>query len=145
VTVTSAAYPLAYLHLGRGRVDLLTADLRAALLTSGYSPADTHQWFADVQSFETVGAGYTAGGTALPNTAFDFDLDAGRAVLTCDQLLFDQAGFTARYAVVFAAAGDAGSSPLLAYVDFGDDVSPGGQPFPLTFSGGVLRLGPVTA
>lgn len=145
MSATCSPYPLTYRHLGRARVDLLTADLRLALVTSAYSPAPGDEWFSDAQAAETSGPGYTAGGQALDNVEFDFDTEAGRAVLTCDPVTFDEPAFTARYGVIYAATGDPGTSPLLAYLDPGADLTAdGGEPLVFTFTPGVLRLGPVT-
>lgn len=144
VTAAAVAYPLAYRHLGRGRVDLLTADLRLMLCTSGYVPADTDEYLPVASAFETAGAGYTAGGAVLPNRSFDYDTTVRRAVLTCDPVVFTAAGVVARFGVVYAAAGDAAARPLLARIDFGADVDPDGQDLTVTFTAGVIRLGPVT-
>lgn len=143
-TPTALAYPLALRHLGRGRVDLLTADLRLMLCTSGYVPADTDEYLPVPAAWETAGTGYPAGGLALPNRSFDYDTALRRAVLTCDPVVFPAAGFVARWGVVYAAGGDFAARPLLARIDFGADVDPGGQDFTVTFADGVIRLGPVS-
>lgn len=144
--LTATTYRLAYRHLGRGRAgDLLTADTRLALVTAAYTPADTDEWWSTLQAAETTGAGYAAGGLDLPNSTFDTDPATGRAVLGCDPLVLTDAGFTARWAVLFVNTGDPATSPLLSFVDLGTDISPDGADLQLAFPSGVLRLGPVTA
>lgn len=142
-SLTAVVYPLAWVHLGRGRLgDLLTADLRVALLTSGYVPADTHEWFADVRAYETVGVGYVAGGQAVTGRTLDYDTTAGKAPLTCYPAVFPAASFTARWAVLYLAGDAPATSPLVSRIDLGADVQPGGDAFTLTFSAALMRIGP---
>lgn len=140
---TARIYPAAYLHLGLARVQLLTADLKVTLLDSSYTPGDDHTWAADLTG-EVAGGSYPFGG--VPVTGRDYALagDTGTAVLTCDPVAVDDPAFTYRYAVLYADTGDPAASPLLASFDTGADtdatLSP---PLTLTFTAGLIRLGPI--
>lgn len=146
-TLTARPYRLAGRHQLRGRFgDLLTADVRLMLTTSAYTPADADEWATTPANAEASGAGYTAGGIALPNRTVD-NVTAGgvtRAVLGCDPITFTDAGFTARWAVVYLNTGDPATSPLLSYIDLAADVSPAGEDLTLTFTDGVFRAAPAT-
>jgi hypothetical protein len=143
VSATATAYPLAYRHLGRGRVDLLTADIRVGLTNAQYVPAAGDEWWGPVSAgFEIAGAGYVAGGQPIAHRSFDYDPVVGAAVLVCDPVVFPDAFFTCRRAVVYAAAATPGSSPLLSWVDFGALIAPAGQSLTVTFTAGVLSVGP---
>lgn len=141
--LTAAVYPLAYRHMGRGRLgDLLTADVRIMLVTSGYTPTDTDEFVTTPGIAEARGASYYQGGMQLQNRGFDLNTTTGKAVLTADPILFAAAGWTARYAVVYVnnLAGYQ-AAPLISRIDLGTDVSPAGDDYTLTFSGGVLAIG----
>lgn len=140
--LVSVPYPLAYLHLGLGHIDLQAADVRLMLATGAYTPAATDEWAAAVTPYEAAGTGYSAGGVSLPNHAFAYDANVGRAVLTCDPVVFARPTFIARHAVVYAAV--AAGNALLAHADFGADIDPAGTDITLSFPAGVLRLGPTT-
>lgn len=144
--LTATPYPLVYRHLGRGRVgDLLRAEVRLGFVTAAYTPAAADEWWAGPRAAEAYGAGYAAGGLALPNSTFDTDAATGRAVLGCDPLVITGAGFTVRWCVLFVSTGDPASSPLLSYVDLGAELSPAGADLPLSFPSGVFRIGPAAA
>lgn len=141
--LVATAYPQTWVHLGRGRYgDLLTADLRLALVSSSYTAADGHAWWADAQDFETAGPGYTPGGQQVTGRSLDYDPAAGRAPLGCYTVTWADAAFIARTAIAYVTTDDPATSPLLARIDLGVEVNPGGQDFNLTFSAGLLRIGP---
>lgn len=147
MSLTATAYRLGYRHLGRGRIgDLQTAALRLMLTTNAYTPAAAvDEWALTPAAAEAAGTGYTPGGAVLTGVTFDDDPGTGRSVLRCDPVLFADAGFIARWAVLYVLGGDYPSSPLLSFVDLGADVSPAGEDLLLSFPAGLLRIGPTTA
>ncbi len=140
----SRPYPQVFAHLGLARVSLELFAVNALLLTDAYpaADADEHAWYADIEAYESAGPGYVHGGLALPNTAFGYDDDLGRAVLSSDPLVIDDAGAPFRYVAVYQPAGTPADSPLIAYADTVQDNDPAGDTITLIFAGGVLRLGP---
>lgn len=66
-------YGHALRHFVAGDIDFDLDTIRAALVTSAYTPAQTHEfWSTHVEANETSGTGYTAGGEALTTKAVTF-------------------------------------------------------------------------
>ena len=106
---------------GDAPIDFLTDTIRCALTTSSYTPNQTtHEWFSDITN-EVVGAGYTALGVALASKT----LSASALVTTLDAAdpSWAASTITARYAIFYKDTGTAGTSPLIAYADFGGNIS----------------------
>lgn len=124
--------------------DLISADVRLALVTSAYAPnvsATGHDTWSDVSATQiAAGNGYTSGGFALtgesiaPSAANDgFKFSSGNAVWTASG-----AGIPAwRYGILYVNGSLWGrASPLLGY--FLGDSAP--ADVPLTASGNPLTL-----
>jgi hypothetical protein len=119
--------------------DFLSDTVKVALTTSSYTPnQDTHDFFNDVTN-EVSGTGYTAGGSTLgsktlaaTNNVVKFDAaDTSWATST----------ITARRAVIYKDTGTSSTSPLLAWVDFGADVSSSAGTFQITWdSAGIMTI-----
>jgi hypothetical protein len=116
--------------------------LKVALVTSSYTPNfDTHDFFDDITS-EVTGTGYTAGGATLGSQTCTLDT-------TDDELVFDGADttwpsstITARGAVIYKSTGVAGTSPLIAYIDFTTDRVSDGGTFQITWAAeGIINIG----
>lgn len=144
VVPVAQPYPMAYVSLGLARLDLLNATLRVMLTGAAYVPADTDEFVAVPAQFETYGPGYVTGGPELVNRDWALDTTTGRAVLSADPVTFTDAGFLARFAVVYADTGDPTTSPLISRLDFGVAINPAGDDLQLAFAQGVIRVGPVT-
>lgn len=105
-------------------IDWDTNTIRVMLTTSSYTPnQDTHVDLADgARTNEVSGTGYTADGEALGTKTNATSLN----VLTLDaaDTQWTTATFTARRAVIFDdASGVDATSPLISWVDFGQDES----------------------
>lgn len=105
-----------------GGVDFDTDTFKIMLVTSTYSPdKDAHLDRADVTN-EVTGTGYTSGGgttavTVTKDTANDrIDVDFG-------DVSFTSATITAAAGVIYKSTGTAANDILVAYLDFGGDVS----------------------
>ncbi|AXQ68276.1 hypothetical protein HOT99_gp072 [Caulobacter phage CcrBL10] len=119
--------------LVNGDIAFDTDTFKVMLVTSAYTPnKDTHTRKNQVTN-EVTGAGYTAGGqasavTITPDTAND------REDLSFATVTWTSATITARAAVIYKDTGTASTSPLIAYVDFGTDVSSTNANFAVSFS-----------
>jgi hypothetical protein len=123
MAVTSFVYGLALTSLFNAEIDFDTATVKAMLCTSSYVPAqDTHRYKSSVTN-EVVGAGYTAGGVTLTGKTVTYTAGTNTLALDADDPSWTGSTITARYLVFYVDTGTAGTSPLLAYVDFGADVS----------------------
>ena len=138
----SFLYNSAKFRLLQGTFDFANDTFKVALLTSAYAPdKDAHQYFADIDH-EVSGSGYIAGGKAVENIALSQDDANDRAILDADDLAWSVASFTARAAVVYKDTGSAATSPLLAYIDFEEDLEANGEDFLLLWhEDGIIALG----
>lgn len=123
MTVTAHVYgvPIKNMYSGANVVDWDTDTIKVALCTSTYTPdVDTHDFFNDITN-EVSGTGYTAGGKTLAPTAPTYDTATNETRMDAADTEWTAATITARYAVIYKSTGTASTSPLITYVDFGED------------------------
>jgi hypothetical protein len=122
-------------------IDFDTDTLKVALVTSSYTPnQDTHDFFDDVTN-EVTGTGYTAGGATLANPAVTLDTTNDLVKFDADDTVWSTATITARAGVLYKSTGTASTSGLIAYIDFGSDVTSTAADFTIAWhSNGILRL-----
>lgn len=124
------------------RVDWVTDTIKVALLKEGYIPdQDVHDFFSDVSAQEIAGAGYTAGGVALGTKTATYDAATNTTRLDAADSEWVAASFTAYYAVILKDTGVAATSPLLGYVDFGENKTVSSGTFKIEWDStdGVIR------
>lgn len=129
--------------IANGSINLGTDTIKLMLVGSGYTPnIDTHTKRSDVTS-EVSGAGYTSGGVALANKTVTMNTTSDKGVFDADDVTFSTATITARGAVLYKARGGASSADeLIAYLDFGSDITSTAGNFNITFdANGILTLG----
>lgn len=120
--------------LAKAVFDLDTATVKGMLVTSTYSPnKDTHTKRSDVTN-EVSGAGYTAGGATITATITK-DTANDRLDISFANPSWSTATITARALVLYISRGGAASADeLIAYADFGSDVTSTGATFSVTFT-----------
>jgi hypothetical protein len=123
-----------------GGIDLDSDTIRLALVTSSYTPdQDAHEYFDDVTN-EVSGTGYTADGAALANKAVTQDNTDNEGVFDADDVEWANSTITARAGVLWKDTGTDATSPLIRYVDFGQDKSTSGTTFKVTWPAeGILN------
>lgn len=116
--------------------------IKVSLHTASYTPdADAHDFFNDVDN-EITSDGYTAGGATLANQAVSQDNTDNEAVFDADDVSWSGLTATPRYAVIYKSTGDAATSPLIAYVDFGGDETLTADDFSLAWNAeGIINIG----
>ncbi len=121
--------------LVKGDLDFDTLDCYGFLVTSAYTPnKGTHNRRDDANANEVTGTGYTAGGQETAVTQ-NLDTTNHRMDLSFANITWPTATITARAIVLYVRLGGAASAdPLIAYVDFGSDVSSTSAAFSVTFS-----------
>jgi len=142
-----AIYNKAKKKLLDGTIDLSTSGdtIKAALLTDAYTVnLDTHEFFSDVSGSQASASvsGYTPGGqdlaskTTVVDTVNDrVDFDAADVVWTITGSL------TARNVVLYKDTGVAGTSPLIAVINFGSNQTSTDGDFTIQWNvGGIIRL-----
>jgi hypothetical protein len=142
MAVTAKMYGLFLKSLANKEVDLDSDSLKVMLCTSSYVPnQDTHQYKSSVTN-EVTGTGYTAGGATLGSVTVVYDAPSNTLTLDAADASWPTSTLTARYAVVYDStpATDA-TRPLIAYVDFGADVSSTAATFTLAWdAAGIVTL-----
>ena len=140
MTVIANWYGLGKLNVINNNIDWVgIADMRVMLCTVDYSPnIDTHQYKSDITN-EVTGTGYDAGGKQVANRSAAYDSNSKKVELSGDDVSWQEATFTARYAVVYNndPATDA-EKHLLGYVDFGEDKSITDGEFRIEWHEGVV-------
>lgn len=122
-----------------GSIDLDTDTIKMMLVTSTYVPnIDTHTKRSDITN-EVVGTGYTAGGVTLANKTVTANTTTDKGVFTCDAISITTATITARGCVLYKSRGGASTADeIIAYGDFGSDVTSTGGTF--SISAPVLNI-----
>lgn len=113
--------------------NFLANTIKVALVTATYTPAQaTDQYWSTPVANEVAGTGYTAGGMTLASkTAATSGLVT---TFTGAATSWPTSTITARYAVVYdSTPGTSASDPLIAYVDFGANVSSTAGTFTITW------------
>lgn len=134
--MASFIYNSAIDDLANGNIDFGADTFNLLLVTSSYTAnKDTHVKRDDVTN-EVSGTGYTAGGAATACTVTK-DTATDKVTLSFASVSFSTATITAAGAVIYKARGGASSADeLVAFIDFGGDVSSTGA----TFSVGVSTI-----
>ncbi|SDN78823.1 hypothetical protein [Geodermatophilus sp. DSM 45219] len=128
--VSTFVYGLGLRQLVSGGINFPGDTIKAALLTSAYTPnQDTHEFFSAVSAAQVTGTGYTAGGVTLTSKTNNYDAATNTVTLDAADPAWANSTITAHYLVFYKDTGTAGTSPLLALVDFGADVSSTGAAF----------------
>lgn len=121
--MASLIYNSAVDDMSRGAIDFDTDTFKVLLVTNSYSPnKDTHDKRSHL-SHEVSGTGYTAGGVTSACTVTK-DTANDRVTLQFASVSWASSTITARGAVIYKSRGGAASQDeLVAYNDFGADVS----------------------
>lgn len=106
-----------------GQIDFDTDTFYMMLVTSSYTPnQDTHLDRADVTN-EVTGTNYTSAGQAVTVTVGSVDTANDRVDISFADVTWASSTITAAAAVVYKYTGTAANDLLVAYLDFGGDVS----------------------
>jgi hypothetical protein len=132
--MASLVYNSAVDGMARGLIDFDSDTFKAMLVTSTYSPnKDTHDKRDDVTN-EVTGTGYTAGGTTCAVTVTK-DTANDKVTITLGSVSWSSSTITARGCVYYKSRGGASSADeIVAYNDFGGDVSTTGGTFSVAAS-----------
>jgi hypothetical protein len=136
--VASVIYTSGLDDVFRSLINFDADTFKCLLVTSTYAPnKDIHTRRSDVTN-EVVGAGYTAGGAAATVTVTK-DTVNDRIDVSLGDVSWAAATITARGAVYYKSRGGAaGADELVAYIDFGTDVTSTAGTFSLSAS--TLRI-----
>ncbi len=131
--MASLIYNSAIDDMARNNIDFDTNTFKAMLVTSTYTPnKDTHDKRDDVTN-EATGTGYTAGGVTCACTVTK-DTANDRVTLQFAAVSWATSTITARALVIYKSTGTASTDNLVAYNDFGSNVSSTGGTFSVAAS-----------
>lgn len=113
-----------------------------ALVNNSYAPnIDTDLYATTPLVYQIIGTNYTAGGVALssPNIELNATKDAG--ILWGSNIQWDNATFTARWAVLYGSSGAGmASDPLICAFDFATDKAVAAGTFQIQWSAnGIIQ------
>jgi hypothetical protein len=121
--MASLIYNSAIDDIVRGAIDADTDTFKALLVTSSYSPNKDTDLKRSAVTNEVSGTGYTAGGVTTACTVTK-DTANDRVTLQFAAVSWATSTITARALVIYKSLGGASSADaLVAYNDFGSDVS----------------------
>jgi len=120
-------------ELANGDLDWVNAtDVKVALMETGYTFDDDHDFWDDVSGDEVSDASYAAGGQALGNKSVTRDTGNNQVELDADDEVFSSLDVVNPYsAIVYRDTGTPATSPLIAYFD---------TDFPFTANGGDVTI-----
>lgn len=132
--MTSLIYDSYMDDVNKGNIVPNTDTFYVMLVTSSYTPNKATDTKRNAVTNEVSGTGYTTGGAASTAT-LTLDTTNHRSDLSFASVSWTTATITARAAVIYKHRGGASSADnLVAYVDFGSDVSSTAATFSVTFS-----------
>ena len=132
--MASLIYNSAIDDMARGAIDFDTDSFKAMLVTSTYTPNKDTDLKRSAVTNEVVGTGYTAGGVASVCTVTK-DTANDKVTLSFAAVSWASSTITARGLVYYKSRGGASSADeLVAYNDFGSNVSSTGGTFSVAAS-----------
>ncbi len=130
----SLIYNSAIDDMARGAIDFDTDTFKAMLVTSAYTPNKDTDLKRSAVTNEVTGTGYTAGGVTSVVTVTK-DTTNDKVTLQFGAVSWPSSTITARACVYYKSRGGASSADeLVAYNDFGSDVSSAGGTLSITAS-----------
>lgn len=125
-----------------GSIDLVNDTINIALCTSSYTPnIDSHAFFSDITNEVSASGTYSAGGFTLGTKSVTQDNTNNEGVFDAADSSVTSATITARYAIIYKSTGTAGTSPLIAYIDFGENKTSSSGTFGITWnSAGIINV-----
>ena len=122
-------------------IDLDTNTIKVALCDSSYNPMlDTHDYFDDI-THEISGGNYTAGGSTVTGLSLTVDTTNDRCKWDATDVTWTSLTMTdGRYGIIYKSTGVAGTSPLIAYINFGENKSITNGTLTITWHGNGIML-----
>ena len=133
MAVTAYWYGKAFEHAFNKLIDFDTDTIKVSLHTSTYTPDQDADDYWDDCDNEVSGTGYTHEGATLANASITYTAGTNVLKLDGDDVTWSSSEITARYAVVYVRETEDNASPLICYIDFGEDKSSDGGDFTITW------------
>ena len=104
-------------------INFTSGTIKGMLLTNAASPNQDTWIYKSSVTNEITGTGYTAGGATLGSKGTSYTGASNLSTFTGANLVWGSSTLTARYLVLYLDTGNAATSVLIGYLDFGADVS----------------------
>jgi len=123
-------------------IDFTNDTIKLALCTSSYTPnIDTHDNFDDITNEVGASGTYSAGGVSLAGKATSADNTDNEGVFDANDISITSATITARYGILYKDTGTPSTSPLIAYIDFGENKTSVSGTFGITWNAeGIINI-----
>lgn len=134
MAVTAKFYGNVFACAFNKEIDFDSDSIKVLLVTSAYAfDQDAHKYKSSITN-EVTGTGYTAGGATLASPTITYNAGTNLLVLDGADVSWANSTITARGAVIYDStpATDA-TKPLIAFVDFGQDITSSGGNFTITW------------
>ncbi len=124
-----------------GSIDWENDTIKAMLMTDTYSQNIDTDVFKDDVSGEATGTGYSAGGVELTGASITIDTSSDLAKYDANDASWLASTITAYGVVLYKDTGTPSTSPLVAYISFGENKSSVDDEFKLQWSAnGIFTL-----
>ena len=143
MAVTAKLFGNALVKAFNKEIDFDSDSIRVALLTDTTAPVqDTWDYFDDAKPTEIAGTGYTAYGAVISSPSVTYNGTTNVVKLDGADVSWTSATFTCRYAVIYDfTPGSDGTRPLIAFIDFGENISVTAGTFQITFAAdGIVTI-----
>jgi hypothetical protein len=138
---TAQIYNNALLEMAQGTLNFPTTTTPTyKVMLIGASPSytfsKTHVTIANVKAAgatEVSGTGYVAGGSLIPSPGIATALNANAVEVSITDVVWGSSTITARGAILYAPTGNDATAKVIAYVDFGANVSSSNSAFTIDF------------
>ena len=106
-------------------IDLDTDTIKVMIVTSSYTPSQSHDFINDASANEVSGTGYTAGGYTVSGVTVALDSNTVEFIHDDIAITQNASGFSnGRHLIWYKDTGNAATSPLIMYAsessDFGN-------------------------
>jgi hypothetical protein len=131
MAVSAFFYGNVFVSAFNKEIDFNSDTIKVVLLDNTHTPSqDAHNYLDDVIGDEVVGTGYTTGGITLPSPTMTYTGGTNTFKLDGDDIEWPTSTITARFACVYDSTPATNATrPLIALVDFGEDIESTAAPF----------------
>lgn len=112
------------------------SDSIKVMLTDASSAPDQDTWdYKNDVTNEIIGIGYFAGGASIGSPSVSYNSTTNTLTFDGADVSWTSATFTCRYAIIYdSTPGSDSARPLIAYVDFGENISVTAGTFQITWA-----------
>ena len=140
MAVTAKLFGNAILKAFNKEIDIDGDTIKVMLATDAVAPVQSTWDYKNDVTNEITGTGYTAGGATISSPSIVLNTNVVK--IDGADVSWTSATFTCRYAYIYdATPGTDATRPLIAYIDFGENISVNAGTFQITFAAdGIVTI-----